>query len=94
MSDPVPPRTTDGIVRELISYPIKGCAGISHSGAVVTLAGIAHDRSFMVVKPDSVFRSQRSDPRLAIIVPQISADGTYLTLYAPDTDPHSPGSGP
>lgn len=87
MSDPVPPRTTDGVVRELISYPIKGCAGISHSGAAVTPAGLAHDRSFMVVNPDGVFRSQRNDPRLAIILPQISADGTYLTLYAPDTDP-------
>lgn len=41
----------------------------------------------MVVNPDGVVRSQRRDPRLAIIQPRISADDTHLTLHAADTEP-------
>ncbi|MGC9665911.1 MOSC domain-containing protein [Planosporangium sp. 12N6] len=87
MSDLVASGITGGVIRELLSYPVKGCAGVSLPHAVVTRAGLAHDRSFMVVNPDGVFRSQRRDPRLAVIRPRISADGTRLTLDAPDTDP-------
>jgi uncharacterized protein len=76
-----------GVVRELFSYPIKGCAGVSLTETVVTPAGLAHDRSFMVVNPDGVFRSQRRDPRLAVIRPQLGADGCDLTLHAPGIEP-------
>jgi hypothetical protein len=34
-----------------------------------------------------VFRSQRRDPRLAVIQPHVSADHTQLTLRAPDIEP-------
>jgi uncharacterized protein len=49
---------------------------------MVTEAGLAHDRTFMVVDADGVCRSQRRDPRLAVIQPSISADGGHLTLRA------------
>ncbi|CAM5234517.1 hypothetical protein SCALM49S_02815 [Streptomyces californicus] len=52
-------------VAELITYPVKGCAGTSLSSAELTPAGLAHDRAFMVVGVDGVYRSQRRDPRLA-----------------------------
>ncbi|GAA3455669.1 MOSC domain-containing protein [Dactylosporangium matsuzakiense] len=78
---------TGGMVRELISYPVKGCGGISLPQATIALAGLAHDRSFMVVGPGGVFRSQRRDPRLAVIRPQITSDGTQLTLRAPEAEP-------
>jgi uncharacterized protein YcbX len=78
-----PTRIAGGVVRQLMSYPLKGCAGISHSSVVVSAAGLAHDRSFMAVNPDGVFRSQGRDPRLATVQPQISADGSRLTLSAP-----------
>ncbi|MFY1673468.1 MOSC domain-containing protein [Plantactinospora sp. WMMB334] len=87
MSDPIPAHVGNGVVVELITYPIKGCAGVSLQRAVVTPAGLAHDRSFMVVDPAGVFRSQRRDPRLALIRPDISADGGHLTLSAPDCEP-------
>ncbi|MFF9276599.1 MOSC domain-containing protein [Streptomyces griseosporeus] len=74
-------------VAELIYYPIKGCAGVVTREAVVTPAGLAHDRSFMVTGEDGVFRSQRRDPRLAVIRPAVTADGTRLTLHAPGTEP-------
>lgn len=71
-------------VVELSYYPVKGCAGISASEALVTPAGLAHDRAFMVVSDEGVFRTQRRDPRLALILPGIDAAGERLTLRAPD----------
>jgi uncharacterized protein YcbX len=71
------------VVGELISYPVKGCAGVRLTEVMVAEAGLAHDRSFMVTGPDGIFRSQRSDPRLALIQPAVSADGTWLTLRFP-----------
>ena len=64
-------------------YPIKGCAGTVLSNAAVTAAGLAHDRSFMVVDDDHVFRNQQSAPLLAVIRPEIDGDGEVLTLRAP-----------
>ncbi|GIG86626.1 MOSC domain-containing protein [Plantactinospora endophytica] len=87
MSDPVVFRAPQGVVRELVTYPIKGCAGMPLARSQVTPAGLAHDRSFMVVDPAGVFRSQRRDPRLALVRPMVTADGTRLTLHAPGTDP-------
>ncbi|MGQ0839021.1 MOSC domain-containing protein [Actinokineospora sp.] len=72
---------------ELTCYPIKGCAGTAMPDAVVTPAGLAHDRSFMVVDVGGGFRSQRRDPRLARIRPEVSADGDRLTLHADGVDP-------
>ncbi|MFF3847735.1 MOSC domain-containing protein [Streptomyces sp. NPDC002328] len=67
-------------VTDLISYPVKGCAGTSTSDALLTPAGLAHDRSFMVTSEEGVYRTQRRHPRLALIQPAISNDGTRLTL--------------
>ncbi len=78
-------------VVELRCYPIKGCAGTSLRDAVLTPAGIAGDRGFMVVGVDGVFRSQRQTPRLAVVRPELGvggvngtdgADGELLTLRA------------
>lgn len=70
-------------VVELTYYPVKGCAGLSVQDAFMAPAGLPHDRSFMIVDENGVFRSQRRDPRLALIRPSIAADGTRLTLKAP-----------
>ncbi|MFC6884510.1 MULTISPECIES: MOSC domain-containing protein [Actinomadura] len=70
-----------GIVRELISYPVKGCAGVSVADAMLTPAGLEHDRAFMVTGTDGSFRSQRRDPRLALIRPAVA--GGRLVLRAP-----------
>jgi uncharacterized protein len=70
-------------VVSLLHYPIKGCAGTPVSGSVVTAAGLAHDRSFMVVDHDYVFRTQRRDPRLAVIRAEVGDDGDVLTLHTP-----------
>ncbi len=70
-------------VSELAYYPVKGCAGTAAGDAVLTPAGLAHDRSFMVTDTDGRFRTQRRDPRLALVRPDISHDGERLVLHAP-----------
>ncbi|GAA5131717.1 MOSC N-terminal beta barrel domain-containing protein [Pseudonocardia adelaidensis] len=52
----------------------------------LTPAGLDHDRAFMVVNERGVFRSQRRDPLLATIRPQVVDDGRELVLHAPGTD--------
>ncbi|GAA1469435.1 MOSC N-terminal beta barrel domain-containing protein [Nocardiopsis exhalans] len=64
----------------LVVHPVKGCAGIPLRTAELTPAGLTHDRSFMVVDDSGDFRSQRRDPRMARIVPELDADGTRLVL--------------
>ncbi|MFE6700346.1 MOSC domain-containing protein [Streptomyces sp. NPDC057718] len=73
-------------VVELITYPVKGCAGTSVDSTHVTPAGLAHDRSFMVVSVDGIYRTQRRDPRLALVRPTVSADGSRLTLAAAEPE--------
>lgn len=73
-------------ITELISYPVKSCAGVPLGEAMVTEAGLARDRTFMVIDSDGVFRSQREDPRLAVIQPAVSADGAQLTLRTAGMD--------
>jgi uncharacterized protein YcbX len=67
----------------LHTYPIKGCAGTALTSAFLAPAGILHDRTFMVVDERGVFRSQRRDPLLATIRPEVVGDGQELVLHAP-----------
>lgn len=73
-------------VVDLITYPIKGCAGTSVDSTHLTPAGLAYDRSFMVVSVEGVFRTQRRDPRLALVRPTVSTDGSRLTLVSAEPD--------
>ncbi len=72
-----------GAIVGLHYYPVKGCAGISVRKAVLTPAGLTHDRTFMIIDDQGVFNSQRRDPRLALIHPEVDAGGEHLTLTAP-----------
>ncbi|MDH2429871.1 MOSC N-terminal beta barrel domain-containing protein [Sphaerisporangium sp. TRM90804] len=74
------------VISELISYPVKGCAGVWLSETGLGYAGLAHDRGFLVVDENGTFRSQRRDPRLALIRPAIDTCGERLTLRAPGFD--------
>ncbi|MFE0102764.1 MOSC domain-containing protein [Streptomyces sp. NPDC059009] len=74
-------------IAELITYPVKGCAGRPQPRAALARTGLAHDRAFLVVDGDGVFRTQRNEPRLAVITPEVGADGRELTLSAPGTEP-------
>jgi uncharacterized protein YcbX len=72
---------------DLTSYPIKGCAGTSMRDAPLTPAGLAHDRSFLVIDEHGVFRSQRTHPQLARILPEVSEEGDLLTLRTRGAEP-------
>ncbi|MER7014157.1 MOSC N-terminal beta barrel domain-containing protein [Saccharopolyspora sp. NPDC000359] len=66
-------------IADLVSYPVKGCAGVPVPSTPLTDAGLAHDRSFMVVDDDGVFRTQRRWPRLAQVQPAIRGDRIELS---------------
>jgi uncharacterized protein YcbX len=68
-------------VSALFRYPVKGCAGVSVQSLDVVATGPVHDREFMFVAPDGMFRSQRQVPRLAVIRPELVQ--SKLTLAAP-----------
>ncbi|MEV5853738.1 MOSC N-terminal beta barrel domain-containing protein [Streptomyces anulatus] len=80
-------------VVDLFTYPVKGCAGTPLDSTHLTPAGLAHDRSFMVVSTDGVYRTQRRDPRLALVRPTISADGGRLTLASAERGSGDGGDG-
>ncbi|OZE23283.1 MOSC domain-containing protein [Rhodococcus sp. 05-2254-6] len=65
-------------VSSLLTYPVKGCAGALLDSAHVSATGLEHDRAFMIVDADGAFRSQRSDPGLAVVRCSVT-DGS-LTL--------------
>lgn len=73
-------------VVEVTTYPVKGCAGTPSDSVFLTPAGPAHDRAFMVVGEDGVFRTQRTHPRLARIRPRVLGDGASLVLDSADGD--------
>jgi uncharacterized protein len=70
-------------VHSLTTYPVKGCAGVPVSETDVGAAGLAHDRTFMVVDADGRFVSQRTRPALAVIRPRVRDGGALLEVSAP-----------
>lgn len=68
-------------IEQLLIYPVKSCAGLALSEALLTEAGLDLDRAWMVVDAEGEFVSQREAPRLALVQPQIKGDD--LVLRAP-----------
>ena len=62
-------------------YPIKSARGIALDESAVDEFGLRYDRRWMVVDEAGVFLSQRSHPRLALVVPGLR-DGA-LQVDAP-----------
>jgi hypothetical protein len=58
-------------IARLFVYPIKSCAGVELQEAPVLGTGLDLDRAWMVVDQDGKFVTQREQPRLALVVPQI-----------------------
>ncbi|MFB7913437.1 MOSC domain-containing protein [Streptomyces sp. NPDC056061] len=75
-------------VRELVHYPVKGCAGIPVDSARVLGTGLEHDRTFMVVNADDgAFRSQRTHPAMAAVRVEVLDGGAVLSLAAEGVEP-------
>jgi len=65
---------------ELHLYPVKSCRGLTVTDALLTEAGLEHDREWMVVTPEGRFVTQREEPRLALVAAGL--DARALTLAA------------
>ncbi|HEY8539556.1 MAG TPA: MOSC N-terminal beta barrel domain-containing protein [Steroidobacteraceae bacterium] len=82
-------------ISELHIYPVKSCAGIPLSRARLTETGFEHDRRWMIVRPNGRFVTQREEPRLALIRPQLSLGALHLSapgLEELTIDPERPGN--
>jgi uncharacterized protein YcbX len=62
-------------------YPVKSCAGVELQEAVLTETGLDLDRAWMVVDAAGDCVSQREQPRLALVRPQLKTSD--LILRAP-----------
>ena len=69
-----------GRVTGLFVYPVKSMKGIPVDRAVLTEAGLLHDRRWMVVNADGRFVTQRNQPRLALVQTRIESDRVVLSL--------------
>ncbi|MFF0298200.1 MOSC domain-containing protein [Kitasatospora sp. NPDC004615] len=70
-------------------YPVKSMYRLSPSSAEVQPWGLAGDRRWMLVDAEGVALTQRDEPSIGQFRPVPSADGTSLTLTAPDGDAHT-----
>lgn len=73
-----PPFDVQGTIARLFIYPVKSCAGVELTEAVLTETGLDLDRSWMVVEEDGMFVTQREQPRMALIRPQVKGDEIIL----------------
>jgi uncharacterized protein YcbX len=65
----------------LYLHPVKSCAGMAVTEALLVETGLDLDRAWMVVDPQGEFLSQRDLPRMALIQPTLRHDD--LRLRAP-----------
>jgi uncharacterized protein len=65
------PSDLNGVISQLIVYPVKSCAGVQVQEALLTETGLEFDRAWMVVDEHGDFLTQRELPRMALIQPQI-----------------------
>lgn len=68
-------------ITDLWVYPVKSCAGVQVSEAILTETGLEFDRAWMVVDEASGFMTQRELPRMALIRPQLKTQ--EMVLRAP-----------
>jgi uncharacterized protein len=72
-------------ISELNIYPLKSGRAIPQQQVRLGVTGFEWDRHWMAASPDGVFMSQRTQPRLARVVPELAED--TLTLRTPDMQP-------
>ncbi|HEY1726625.1 MAG TPA: MOSC N-terminal beta barrel domain-containing protein [Steroidobacteraceae bacterium] len=65
-------RSTQARIRALHFYPVKSAAGLELEQAVLTTAGFADDRRWMLVTPAGRFLTQRELPRMALLCTALS----------------------
>lgn len=83
-------------VTSIIVYPVKSCRGIFVPRAPVSSTGFRWDRHWLVVNPKGRARTQRTDPKLALVEVELPVnafdedweptDNSYLVMRAPGMD--------
>ena len=68
-------------IARLFVYPVKSCAGVEVSEALLIETGLEFDRAWMVVDEAGEFVSQRELPRMTLIRPQLKH--SEMVLRAP-----------
>jgi uncharacterized protein len=68
-------------IARLFTYPVKSCAGIELTESPLCEFGLDLDRAWMVVDANGDFVTQREQPRMALIKPQLKMN--QLILRAP-----------
>ena len=69
---------TIATVAALYVHPVKSARGIPRARVRLAATGFEWDRQWMLVDAKGKFLSQRTHPRLACIVPEITADALVL----------------
>ncbi|XP_056148041.1 molybdenum cofactor sulfurase isoform X2 [Lampris incognitus] len=67
-------------------YPIKSCGAFEVHDWPVGPLGLLYDRGWMVVNGNGVCLSQKREPRLCLIHPQVRLDSNKLLLQTPGMD--------
>jgi len=65
-------------IARLFVYPVKSCAGVEVSEALLTETGFDLDRAWMVTDEEGEFLSQRDLPRMALVKVQLKASEVVL----------------
>jgi uncharacterized protein YcbX len=65
-------------IARLFVYPVKSCAGVELTEAVLTPTGLDLDRAWMVVDAEGVFVTQRELPRMALVKVQLKRHEVVL----------------
>ncbi|XP_020705307.1 mitochondrial amidoxime-reducing component 1 isoform X2 [Dendrobium catenatum] len=84
-------------VTSIFIYPIKSCRGISVPQAPITSTGFRWDRQWMVVNSNGRALTQRVEPKLALVEPELPpdaldvnwmpSDSSYMALESRFVDP-------
>ncbi len=72
------PADVNAVISALWVYPVKSCAGVQLSEAILTETGLEFDRAWMVVDAQGEFVTQRELPRMALIRPQLKTQDMVL----------------
>lgn len=72
---------SEGHITHLYIYPVKSCAAIRLEEADCSELGLSHDREWAIVAHNGQVLTQRDNPRMALIEPELDNNGT-LILHA------------
>ncbi len=78
MALPMSASLAPAVIAQLFIYPVKSCAPIPVRQALLTDQGLDLDRVWMVVDERGQFISQREQPRLALVQPQLRQNDIVL----------------